>query len=269
MRQNRHVAWRHHPGDQHLRSGETSHAILHDSLKISDPESDTLQAMANHKSEIYKLVTTMGTEHKDEGKEREDADDSTSLIEDIREETEENATEHEQDGARIPKIDRRASIATMRRASVLSTRAAKREAVRDLKEDSRPKEKREKGAVNREVYRDYISAASGVGVASFLICILGAQATSIAGNLILRYWADVNDEEGDNASVGKYLAWYGCIGLLSSLLSVGATLLLQVFCGIRCSKQMHDRRCVITDVRVWCFRLRLTESVHHKIVSLR
>jgi hypothetical protein len=88
--------------------------------------------MANPKSEIYKLVTTMGTEHKDEGKEGEDADDSASLIEDIPEEGEENATEHEQDGARIPKIDRRASIATMRRASVLSTRAAKREAVRDL-----------------------------------------------------------------------------------------------------------------------------------------
>jgi ATP-binding cassette subfamily C (CFTR/MRP) protein 1 len=197
--------------------------------------------MANPSSEIYKLVNTMGTPSK---KEEKDEEESPSLVDDVPDEGEDTISEHEQDAAKIPKMDRRGSIATMRRASVLSTRAAKREAIRDLKEDSRPKERREKGAVNRQVYRDYISAASRFGVASFFLCILGAQATSIAGNLILRHWADVNDTEGGNTDVSRYLTYYGCIGLLSSLLSVAATLLLQVLCGIRCSKQMHDKRYV-------------------------
>jgi len=197
--------------------------------------------MANPDSEIYKLITTMGNQPEEEHKEDEPAE-SPSLIEDVPDEADDAASEHEQDAARIPKMDRRMSIATMRRASVLSTRAAKIEAVRDLKEDSRPKETREKGAVNRQVYRDYISAASRFGVASFGLCILGAQATSIAGNLILRYWAQANNAEGINQNTGTYLLWYGCIGVLSSALSVAATLLLQVLCAIRCSKQMHDKR---------------------------
>lgn len=199
------------------------------------------QAMANPNSEIAKLVNAMGNQPEEDRKE-EESTESPELIEDVPDEGDDNTSEHEQDAARIPKMDRRMSIATMRRASVLSTRAAKIEAVRDLKEDSRPKETREKGAVNRQVYRDYIAAASRFGVASFFLCILGAQATSIAGNLILRYWAQANNAEGTNQNTATYLLWYGCIGVLSSVLSVAATLLLQVLCAIRCSKEMHDKR---------------------------
>jgi ATP-binding cassette subfamily C (CFTR/MRP) protein 1 len=199
------------------------------------------QAMANSASEIYKLITTMGNQASEKEEEKEEATRlNGDMVEDVVED-EENATEeYEQDAARLPRIDRRMSIATMRRASVLSTHAAKKEAIRDLKEDSKPKEKREKGAVNRQVYRDYIAAASRIGVGAFFLCLIAAQASSIAGNLILRYWARANNENNANSNTATYLLLYGGIGILSAALSVASTLLLQVLCAIRCSKRMHD-----------------------------
>lgn len=203
------------------------------------------QAMADPNSEICKLVTTMGNqpteEEKEEAAKAKDKEESPVLIEDIIEDEEEASTQHEQDAAKLPKVNRRTSYASLRRASVLSTKAAKREAVRDLKEDSRPKEARETGAVKRQVYRDYLSAASRIGVVAFFACMIGAQLTSISGNFVLRYWAEENKERNENYRTGTYLLFYGCIGLVSTILSVAATLILQVFCGIRCSREMHDR----------------------------
>jgi hypothetical protein len=77
--------------------------------------------MANPNSEIAKLVNAMGNQPEEERKE-EESTESPELIEDVPDEGDDNTSEHEQDAARIPKMDRRMSIATMRRASVLSTR---------------------------------------------------------------------------------------------------------------------------------------------------
>lgn len=65
-----------------------------------------------------------------------------------------------------------------------SLRRSKIEAVRELKEDSRPKEHAEKGQVKRAVYAEYIKAASRIGVTAFLLCVALSQATSIRESIL-------------------------------------------------------------------------------------
>lgn len=133
--------------------------------------------MTHPEGELYKLITGLGKQAAEGHSEEETSASPTVVAEDFSDG--EIKSDVEEDELRHPKIERRLSIATMRRASMLSTREAKLEAIRDLKESSRPKEHQEKGQVKGKVYRDYIKAASRSGVAAFLLCILLSQATSI------------------------------------------------------------------------------------------
>lgn len=198
------------------------------------------QTMSNTNSEIYKLVSGLGKQQASE-EDNKEKDESTDIIDgDEEEESKERLDEFEQDTTKLPRVDRRMSTMTLRKASVLSTRAAKIEAVRGLKNDSKPAEHREKGKVKAQVYSEYIVAASKLGVAIFLIFIVLAQATSIGGNWILKGWARAN-AQGETNQTTKYLILYGSIGLISSLVSVGANLVLQVFCALKSSKYLHDK----------------------------
>ncbi|KAJ9104123.1 hypothetical protein QFC19_004107 [Naganishia cerealis] len=152
-------------------------------------------AMREADGELYKLITLLGkqTEETDSHDDQTLAGDSSQVsgrnprgLESDDPVSEERLSEIEDAQARIPLTDRRDSLAIMRRASLLSLRRSKIEAVRELKEDSKPKEHMEKGQVKRVVYAEYIKAASRIGVAGFLISIALSQATSILGNVVLR-----------------------------------------------------------------------------------
>ncbi|KAJ9099303.1 hypothetical protein QFC21_004184 [Naganishia friedmannii] len=208
-------------------------------------------AMRDSNSELNKLITGLGkqAEEVNEPSDEHSGDEAsqdTAVNTDVDGESEDPTREERQseiDDAQsgIPLANRRASVATMRRASMLSLRRSKIEAVRELKADSKPKEHSEKGQVKRAVYAEYIKAASRIGVAGFLLSIVLAQATSILGNVVLRYWGKRNSEMHQNVSTGKYPLAYGVVGLSSSVLSVLATVLLWVYCAIRCSRELHDR----------------------------
>lgn len=197
--------------------------------------------MGKPESELAKLIIGLGKQGADRSE--NNSGDSTPTVVDPEHAAdidEDERNDIEESDLRVPKTERRMSIATMRKASMLSTRQAKIAAVRDLKEDNRPKEHSEKGSVKSDVYKNYIKAASRVGVAAFLACIMLAQATSILGNVVLRYWGRENSESGENTDTTKYLLLYGAVGIGSSFLSVAATVLLWVYCAIRCSKALHD-----------------------------
>lgn len=136
-------------------------------------------------------------------------------------------------------------------------------AIRDLKETKQPKEHKEQGQVKRNVYTSYIKAASALGFAGFIACIALSQGTAILGNVVLKSWASKNSENGKTSSVMFYLSIYGVsqmqrgvksripayrslslqvVGLASSLLSVGATIILWIFCAISSSRKLHDDR---------------------------
>jgi primosomal protein N' len=149
--------------------------------------------MTETDSELYKLITGLGKQAAESDSEKEGSESPTVVNEDLSDV--DIKSDVDEDELRHPKIERRLSVSTMRRASMLSAREAKLEAIRDLKESSKPKEHQEKGQVKTKVYMDYIKAASRLGVASFLLCILLSQAASIRGSLRLtRLWMTSADK---------------------------------------------------------------------------
>jgi hypothetical protein len=127
-----------------------------------------------------------------------------------------------------------------RRASSVSIRQAKRDALRELPEGAKPREHSEKGSVKGNVYRQYISAASMVGVISFLVLMSLAQSLSILDSYVLRCWARTNSDMGETSQIGLYLVLYGVIGVSSSAFNVASQIVLKLYCGLRSSRKLHD-----------------------------
>ncbi|KAG8899063.1 hypothetical protein FRC01_010678, partial [Tulasnella sp. 417] len=102
------------------------------------------------------------------------------------------------------------------------------------------KELSEQGEVKWEVYRQYMNAASAVGFASYLLCILGQQVATVASNWVLKNWGENNLSEHPRPA-GHYLAWYGAWVAASAVVSVAAGILLMVTMALRSSKNLHER----------------------------
>ncbi|WWD05496.1 hypothetical protein V865_003573 [Kwoniella europaea PYCC6329] len=203
------------------------------------------EAMNNPSSELYKLITGLG---KQTAKNEEGSDGSitpTAIEEDDDEssinEKEEEASIDDSASLRKRKAYRRMSTANMRRSSVVSIRQAKRDAIRDLRESAKPKEHSEKGNVKREVYRDYISAASKIGVAVFLLAMLAGQGLGILSNFVLRSWASRNTGASDTTDVVRYLTIYGVVGLSGSILNVVSFATLKLVIALNSGRKLHDR----------------------------
>ncbi len=112
------------------------------------------------------------------------------------------------------------------------------------------KEHMEQGRVKRDVYMQYVEAASKTGFLLFLIATVLAQIVSVAANNTLRAWGEHNREEGANQSVGKYLVGYGAFSLLSIILGAAAAIIIWVFCSIRSARQLHDS---VSDANMHCY----------------
>ena len=121
------------------------------------------------------------------------------------------------------------------------------------------KEHREQGRVKPEVYKEYIAASSVWGFALLAIFVVVQQIVTIGlylpafirslvgllrllgANLVLKSWAQHNQEAGRNTETGKYLALYGLAILASSLLSFFAAIILWVWCVVRSARYLHDK----------------------------
>lgn len=195
-------------------------------------------AMEDPSSELYKLITGLG---KQSAKGDDSGTDTPTMV-DSDEDIEEQALidVDESDSVKKLRLDRRGSTST-RRASVLSLRQAKREALRDLRESAKPKEHVEKGSVSRSIYREYLSAASYVGFAIFVVGLALAQGSGMLSTWILRWWSGLNGDAGHNVQVGRYLLAYGITGLLQCLLNVMAMVTLKLYSGLRAARYMHDK----------------------------
>ncbi|KAK4685724.1 hypothetical protein P7C73_g4418, partial [Tremellales sp. Uapishka_1] len=199
------------------------------------------EAMGNPDTELYKLITGLG---KQSAKSGEDSDGSATptVVEEDEELIDSDGISDKEDSDSIKKMRlvRRMSIATMRRASSVSLGQSKRDAIRDLRESAKPKEHSEKGNVKVEVYKAYISAASKLGVAIFMLAICLGQGGNILSNYVLRFWARKNTEAGASTDIGTYLLAYGVVGIASSTLNVAGIMVLKLYCALRSSKKLHD-----------------------------
>jgi ATP-binding cassette, subfamily C (CFTR/MRP), member 1 len=102
------------------------------------------------------------------------------------------------------------------------------------------KEHQEQGRVKRSVYTEYIRAASKTGIAFFVLFMLAQQALAVLGNLVLRSWAEANQNSGENVAIGKYLILYGVVTLCTALAGGGAAMIIWVFCSLRSARMLHD-----------------------------
>ncbi|KIP05505.1 hypothetical protein PHLGIDRAFT_128871 [Phlebiopsis gigantea 11061_1 CR5-6] len=107
-------------------------------------------------------------------------------------------------------------------------------------QDGPSKEHSEQGRVKRDVYLQYVEAASKIGFALFVGATVLSQIVSVAANNTLRAWGEHNREAGSNRGVGRYLLGYGLFSLASTLLGAAAAILIWVFCSIRSARRLHD-----------------------------
>jgi len=202
-------------------------------------------AIDNSSSELYKLITglgkqsTKGSDDSDGSATPTAIDSGTSEEEKDDDDDEEHDTVDDVESIEKRRMLRRTSTG-MRRASSVSIGQAKKDALRDLRESSKPKEHQERGVVKREVYRSYIAAASTIGVVIFFLTMIMGQGCSIAANYVLRFWARKNTAEGESSMIGTYLAAYGVIGVSSSIFSVASMMTLKLYCALRSSRRLHD-----------------------------
>jgi ATP-binding cassette, subfamily C (CFTR/MRP), member 1 len=102
------------------------------------------------------------------------------------------------------------------------------------------KEHQEQGSVKRNVYNQYIYAASKIGFILYLCTVAAQQATSVLASLTLRYWGEHNQELGDNSGMFKYLLAYGLFSLSSNILGAIAVIIIWVYCALRSARYLHD-----------------------------
>jgi ABC-type multidrug transport system fused ATPase/permease subunit len=193
------------------------------------------EAMADASSELYKLITGLGKQ-KDSG--GEESGTVTPTI--VASEDSDDGKVQDEDGAADADDSGLKRRRYSRRASVLSLRQQKRDAIRDLRESAKPKEHTEKGSVKRDIYKRYLAAASVTGVVVFLVCLILGQAAGIFSTYILRWWGVANSRAGHNVDVAKYLLAYGVMGFSSGALQVLSTVTLRLYCGLRAARIMHD-----------------------------
>ncbi|KAL1967684.1 hypothetical protein VTN77DRAFT_2941 [Rasamsonia byssochlamydoides] len=138
---------------------------------------------------------------------------------------------------------RRSSMATLRRASTASwhgPRGKTSDEENGLK-TKQTKETSEQGKVKWSVYGEYAKESNLYAVAIYLLALLAAQTTQVAGGFWLKRWSEVNEVAGKNPQVGKYIGIYFAFGFGSSALVVLQTLILWIFCSIEASRKFHER----------------------------
>ncbi|KAL1984730.1 hypothetical protein VTN96DRAFT_8763 [Rasamsonia emersonii] len=141
-----------------------------------------------------------------------------------------------------PASERRASMATLRRASTASWHGPRGTSDEEngLK-TKQTKETSEQGKVKWSVYAEYAKESNLYAVAIYLLALLAAQTTQVAGGFWLKRWSEVNEIVGGNPEIGKYIGIYFAFGFGSSALVVLQTLILWIFCSIEASRKFHER----------------------------
>ncbi|KAJ9304029.1 hypothetical protein DTO217A2_6481 [Paecilomyces variotii] len=220
-------------------------------------EKGTYQQLIAMKGEVATLVRTTTSDDEDSSKSIDDgkglaspeSSESATVVVDQGDDTELSDVEEADEGlAPLAPISsrsvgqRRTSLSTLRRASTSSWQGPRRKLgdEENLK-SKQTKETAEQGKVKWSVYGEYAKTSNLYAVTIYIIALLGAQTAGIAGGFWLKRWSEVNEREGRNPDVGKYIGIYFAFGLGASALVVFQTLILWIFCSIEASRKLHER----------------------------
>lgn len=129
----------------------------------------------------------------------------------------------------------------VRRQSYTRALVAPIPSVREASSTGLSKEHSEQGRVKKEVYLQYMQAASKTGFFFLVLAITLQQVVSVMSTYMLRLWGEHNRQLGKNLGLrDPYLLGYGLANLASIGLGATGALLLWVYCTLRSSKYLHD-----------------------------
>ncbi|KAL8900190.1 MAG: hypothetical protein Q9192_001194 [Flavoplaca navasiana] len=137
---------------------------------------------------------------------------------------------------------RKSSFNTLRRASTASFKGPQGKLTdEEGAKTQQSKEVGEQGKVRRDVYVEYAKTSNLFAVSIYMTVLIAAQTVSIGASLWLKNWSEVNQANGSNPEVGKYIGVYFAFGVGSAALVVVQTLILWIFCSIEASRKLHER----------------------------
>ncbi|CAG8447717.1 16451_t:CDS:10, partial [Dentiscutata heterogama] len=137
--------------------------------------------------------------------------------------------------ARSPR-ERRVSVMSLHRRSSYLTPSTNKPDTEHGKNVLILNEDTIKGKVSWQVYVAYMKSCSFVSVLFYLFMLVVSQGAQISMNVFLKYWSSQNDNNHL-----FYLSIYCAIGLTYSLLTIGQTITLWVFCAIRAARILHEK----------------------------
>ncbi|KAK3829900.1 MAG: ATP-binding cassette transporter 1 [Linnemannia elongata] len=214
-------------------------------------EQGNFQELMAKKADVYQLVSEFGRDPT-QGVAVTD-DDSESLVEQEvhldEDVVERDAFPAEETpllsstprSARRDSIRSTTSVRTLRRpsvASAISRTAAK--APEPKNSALMSEEQMKQGSVSRSVYLAYAKACSYSAVIAYLLSMILSQSASISTSLWLTHWSSDNDSGKGVSSPMYYIGVYALLGFSYSLLTVFQSIILQVYCGIRSARVLHQ-----------------------------
>ncbi|KAG0054044.1 hypothetical protein BGZ83_012033 [Gryganskiella cystojenkinii] len=225
-------------------------------------EQGNFQALMKNKAEVYQLVTDFGRDSSSSSPTAgllEGADVVSELVEPLVSQNiclEEDVVERDAIPAEeapllstTPRSARRMSIRsansvqTLRRPSVASAMIHKAKIDEPKKADNKnlmTEEQMKQGSVSRSVYLAYAKACSYPAVIAYILSMVLSQTASISTSLWLTHWSSDSDAGKGVNSPLFYIGVYAALGMSYSLLTVFQSIILQVHCGIRSARVLHQ-----------------------------
>ncbi|KAF9359131.1 hypothetical protein BGX26_000075 [Mortierella sp. AD094] len=229
----------------------TSILMLRDGKMV---EQGDFQELMAKKADVYQLMTEFGRESAQHnqfpssGEIEPYVEQNTPLEEDVVE-TDAFPAEEVSLLSSTPRSARRnsirssTSVRTLRRPSVASALqriTAKPEPPKNSTNNIILEEQMKQGSVNRSVYLAYAKACSYSAVIAYILSMILSQTASISTSLWLTHWSSDNDRDEGVSSPLFYIGVYAALGFSYSILTVFQSIILQVYCGIRSARVLHQ-----------------------------
>ncbi|KAF9945731.1 hypothetical protein BGZ70_003646, partial [Mortierella alpina] len=102
-------------------------------------------------------------------------------------------------------------------------------------------EELKQGSVSKSVYWAYARACSYKAVVSYIVSMICSESAQICGSLWLTHWSRSYDSGESAHGPLYYIGIYATLGLVFALLTVFQSIILQVHCGIRSARVLHEK----------------------------
>ncbi|KAI1318942.1 hypothetical protein EDD11_005376 [Mortierella claussenii] len=218
-------------------------------------EQGSYQELMQKKSDVFQLVSEYGNDSSEEGEEetlRQQQqqqifpEEDIILDEDVVAPDDFPADEASllsttPQSARRDSIRSSSSVRTLRRPSDASIQQRSKTAKVDTSTHNIiTEEQMRQGSVHRSVYLAYAKACSYRSVILYIISMVFSQGASISTSLWLTHWSSDNDLGDHTHGSLYYIGIYAALGMSYSLLTVFQSIILQVYCGIRSARVLHQ-----------------------------